>query len=170
MRNGVFRAVAVAMVVALAQIAEVVKQRGERADGVELGAECLVGCAQAALVAVHQPRHRQRHVEHVLDVVVLGLARPVRRIGTLVEAHRVAKGALERLGIGTGKELAEEAYDFSTYFPGIGGPDRARNVVAVAAHCRGFSRFEYRDTMPPSGMTFSTGDRPPSDRRGKGAN
>jgi hypothetical protein len=40
----------------------------------------------ALLVSVHQPRHGERHVEHVLDVVVFGVAGPVREIAAVVGA------------------------------------------------------------------------------------
>src|SRR5687767_14066989 len=83
MRERVLRAVSMQRVLAVADIAAVVIKREHDTEAEKLLAERP---RFAALVAVQQPRHRERDVEHVLDVVIPGIARTV--FGMLAAIHR----------------------------------------------------------------------------------
>ena len=125
------------VIAALSQVAEIVEQRGERAGDEKLGAQPLVAARAASLVAVHQPRHGERHVEYVLDIVVLGVARPVHEIAAVVGARHFGEGKLERLRRRVGKERAVEPDHLRANGGGIRGADRIRDVVVVAMHAHG---------------------------------
>lgn len=72
MGTGVLRAMFLFVVVEPAQIADVVEQR---ADGAQLKQAFVHDPGAGHLHAtVHQPRHGQRHLEDVLDVVIIGFA------------------------------------------------------------------------------------------------
>ena len=73
MRGGVLGAVVVLLVVALADVAAVVEQRADDAE-LEQALADRGAVAARALVAVEQARHGERDIEHVLQVVVLGVA------------------------------------------------------------------------------------------------
>jgi hypothetical protein len=133
-RQGVLGAEAVAMVVPPAQIAEVVEQGGERADNEDLAWQLGLASAAAALVAVHQARHGERHVEHVLDIVVLRVAGQVVRMPAGIEGGVVGKGALELGHRGAVIEPAIDAEHLAADRLRIGGPDGVGDVVVVAAH------------------------------------
>ena len=101
----------------------------------------LLAVAAAALVAVHQARHGERHVEHVLDVVVFGLAGPVAKIAAVVGSLELGEGALERFGRGLREEAVIKPDHFRRDRGRIGRADRLRYVVVVAkAGHRGFPR------------------------------
>jgi hypothetical protein len=136
-----------AVIVAPAQVADVVEQRGDEADDEQVRNQRLAAVA-AALVAVHQARHRQRDVEHVLDVVILRIARPVPEIAAVVHARDVGEGALEPSRTRVRKELAVNADDFRADRGGIGGANGIADVVVVPTHGRGgFRHAEYRDSI-----------------------
>ena len=134
----VLRAVAMHVIVAPAQVAEVMEQRGERADDEQLFGEALVAVARAALVAVHQPGHRERYVEHVLDVVVLGVAGEIIGMLPAIQARRFAERALQ-LGRGCAREQAlEDAHHLGADRGGVGGAHGIGNVIVATAHAGAF--------------------------------
>ena len=98
------------LVAALAQVADVVEQRGDQADDRAFAAEAL-GRLDLPLVARHQPRHRQRDVERVLHVVVQRVDALVARRASaehLLEAQERALDRLERRAWpGLGEQLGD---------------------------------------------------------------
>ena len=131
-------AVAVAPVAALAQVAEVVEQRGhdpERKTGSGQGRRAIA----AALVAVHEARHGERDVEHVLDVVVLGIAGLVVRMLAGIEPAQVFERALDGLRgrHARGRPVVEgviHAQHLPGHVPLVGRANRVGDVVVAATH------------------------------------
>ena len=74
----------------------------------------------------------------MLDVVVLGIARPISEVATVVEARGVSECALDRAGMGPWKEAHIETHDSAADRCCIGGLDGAGNVAVVALHRGGF--------------------------------
>ena len=119
--DGVFGAELMAPVAALAQVAEVVEEGRERPRDEQFRTNALGAVRRAVLIAVHQAAHGERHVEHVLDVVVLRIAGPVRQIAAVVGVRKVGEGALERPRARVRKEAVIETNDLRRYRSGIGG-------------------------------------------------
>ncbi len=80
-------AVAMLQVVEFADVAGVVKQRCDQRHDRPLGAEALVRI-DAALVADQQARHRQRHVQRMLAIVIYG-------VHAVISGHAAAEQAVE---------------------------------------------------------------------------
>jgi hypothetical protein len=83
MSQRIFGAVSMQRVLAVADVAAVVIKREHHAEPEQFLTEVS---RFAALVAVQQARHRQRNVEHVLDVVIARIARSI--LGVLAAIHR----------------------------------------------------------------------------------
>ena len=99
------------------------EQRGENAGDEHFARHGLVAVPAAALVALHEARHREGHVEHVLDVVIAGVAGAVFGVGAGVHRRGVAEGALQ-LGHARAVEQAPgEADHLGAHRGGIGRPD-----------------------------------------------
>jgi hypothetical protein len=81
---------------AFAQVADVVEQREEDAHRGALGAQRHVGVDVAALVTHHQPRHRERHIERVLLVVVNGVHAEVTGHAAREGHFEIMEGARDR--------------------------------------------------------------------------
>jgi hypothetical protein len=77
------------------EVARVVQQRDQHAEHGAARAEAVGGGA-AALVAVHQPRQGERHVERVAHVVVQRVAGQVPGIAALEQGCEIGEGALQR--------------------------------------------------------------------------
>src|SRR5688572_1428526 len=74
---------------AMPDIAAVMKKRAQDAKPEEPFAEHSV--VRRAHATVHQPRHRQRYIEDMLNVVVRGVARVVTRIFAPVEPRKIVE-------------------------------------------------------------------------------
>ena len=126
-RRRVLRALAMPGVLELADVAAIVEQRADHAQ-LEMALVDVRPVAARALVAVEQARHGERHVEHVLDVVVFGVAARVAGIFAAVHAHEVVEGVGERGRLVTRVERAENARDFELHADRIGGVDPVGDV------------------------------------------
>ena len=87
-------AVAMSLVVRLANVAGIVKQRGDHADDRALRSEALVGEVRA-VVADDQPRDGERAVERVLQIVIDGVAAVVAGKLAVEQALEVPERALD---------------------------------------------------------------------------
>jgi len=123
-----------AIVPPVPQVADVMEQRRNDAVAKQLCRQHRRAVAPAALIAGHQPRHRQRDVEHVLQVVVFGVAGVEVGVRAVVHLHGVAEGDLDRLTRGCRVAIAIQAQDLGLDRVGVGGLDLVRDVVIVAAH------------------------------------
>jgi hypothetical protein len=91
-------------VVLCAQVADVVEQGGDDSKAKE-------GCTEPfparfhALVPVHQPCHGQRHVEHVLDVVIGCVAGVIVAAGAAVQRGEIGECPVDRAGGRAGIQL-----------------------------------------------------------------
>ena len=101
-----------ARVVAMAQVADVVEQRGDDSHAEQLRSDGL-GARASVLVAIHEPRHRQRHIQHVLQVVVLGIAPVIPRELAAVQAPQVGECARHDRGRGHRIQIKENAADLA---------------------------------------------------------
>jgi hypothetical protein len=90
---------------AVAQVAEVVKQSADEREFRTLAAE-PVAALGACLVAGDQPRECERHVERVLDVVIRGVDRVILRVETDVVPFEVVKREPDRIERGTRIDVA----------------------------------------------------------------
>jgi len=133
MGQRVFGAKLVLAVAALAQITEIMEQRGDHTDGEQLGRQRF-GFLQITLVAVEQPRHRQSHIQHVLDVVVFSVTGVIVGMFAVVILRQIVKSALQRTGTALGEQATEQAYDFIADVNGIGGADLVGYVEIAASH------------------------------------
>src|SRR6185436_12059693 len=104
-----------------------------------------------ALVAFHQPGHGERHVEHVLEVVIGRVARVEARKPAAVESVEIVERLIDRRAGAARVEPGKNAHDLRVDGCGIGYVDLAGyvQIVALTVHrvaFRGNSRYE----EPPS--------------------
>jgi len=92
-----------------------------------------------ALVAVEQPRHRERHVQDVLDVVVFGVALRVPGVLAAIQPHHVVEGDRERGRFVAHVKRPEDPEDLELDVHGIGRIDAIRDVEIASpeVHARG---------------------------------
>jgi hypothetical protein len=117
----------------LAQITEIMKQRGDHTDGEQFGGQRLL-VAGLTLIAVEQPRHRQRDIENVLNIVILGVAGVIVRMFAVVILRQVIESAFQRAGMALGEQATEQAYDLITDVDGVGSANLVGNVEIAASH------------------------------------
>ncbi len=115
---------------AAAHIARVVQQRDHHAERGAARAQRLEA-GVAAVVALDQPRHRQRHVQRVARVVVQGVAGQVARIVAFEQRLDVVEGARERREIGARIAGAENVDDGVADLVGVLDVDPVGHVVLV---------------------------------------
>jgi hypothetical protein len=84
----------VSLVVGLTNVTGVVKQSGDHAENGALRAEAFVGEVRA-VVTDDQPRHGERAVQRVLQIVINGVATVVARKLAVEQAFEIAKGGLD---------------------------------------------------------------------------
>jgi hypothetical protein len=130
-RRRIGGAVPVLGVVQLADVPAVVEERADHAELEELAID--VGrVAARALVAVEQARHRERHVHHVLQVVVLGVAAAVAGVVAEVEPDQVVEGAVQGRRVDV-VEGAVDPCDFELHADRVGRVDPVGDVEIAAA-------------------------------------
>src|SRR5262249_52995227 len=117
------------------EISDVVEQRRDDPEAKERCAEAFPAVLHA-LVAVHQPRHRERHVKHVLDVVIGRVAGVVSRECAAVHQVEITECPVERCGGRAGIKAGEYLPDFLVDRCRTGYIDAVRyvEVVAVTTH------------------------------------
>ena len=133
MGGGVFRAVLVAGVLLVPQVAYVVVERRNDAQPEHMLIE--LGVIGGAFAAIHQASHRQRHIQHVLNVVVIGVASVKFGVFATIQARQAVK-RLPHRGV---RVFLEKVPVNTEHFPGnlygIGGVDPVGYIVLVAAVC-----------------------------------
>jgi len=135
MPQSVFGTAAMARIVTVAQIADVMEQRGDDAEPEQALADRL-GALAAALVAIHQARHGQRNVEDVLEIVIAGIAGPVAWILAAIQALAVRKRARDQSRRRSRIEFEEKAAGLAVDGSRIGRLDPIAYVVFAASRCQ----------------------------------
>ncbi len=132
-REGVLGAVRMSLVVVTAQVAHVVEQRAQDPHAEQRGRQPRAA-RTAALVAVHEPRHGERHVEHVLQVVERRVAAVEAGMAALVEPQHVVEAAPEGGFRGARVQAAVQPQDLGAHRRAVRRADAVGDVVIVAAH------------------------------------
>ena len=128
----VLGAVHVPRVVRAPDVADVVIQRADDAELEEPLADRRP-VAAGALVAVEQPRHGERDLEGVLQVVVLGVAARITGEEAAIHGDHVVERTRDRRRLVARVEVAEDADDFELHADRIRGVDPVRDVEVAAA-------------------------------------
>jgi hypothetical protein len=81
----------------------------------------------------HQARHAERHVQHVLNVMVIGVALVVTGLLAPVELRKVGERLIEVAGRAELVEILVDAADFLGYGRRVGGVDSIGDVVIVSS-------------------------------------
>ncbi len=119
MNFGVLGAVADPGFPVAADIAGVVEQRHNLANLSQLRAQ-LLGPDVVALVAVHQPRHRQADVKYMLDIVVTGVTGEKAGQLSAIKGQKIAVDTLDQGKIRTRVTAPENSQHFRTDRLGVG--------------------------------------------------
>jgi hypothetical protein len=132
MRRGVLSAMPCVVVRSLAKVTTVMEQGGNYADDEEFARERRFRITPGALIPIHQPRHRQRDFEHVLQIVVAGIARKIPRVPAAVQAAGIEKGALELIGACAAKKRLKDAKHLGGDLIGISRLHRSSDILIVS--------------------------------------
>ena len=115
--KGELRSVVVHLIAEFADVARIVKQRSDQRHDRALGAEAARRIDRA-LVPDQQPRHRERHVERMLTIVIDG-------VDAVISGHASGEQALE---------FFERNGD---PVEGLSRPAHRKELAHRLGHCRG---------------------------------
>ena len=90
------------------------------------------GIAPRTLIAVHQAYHCQRHIHHMLHIMVSGIAGEVARKITAVKAANIGEGLIHRTVCGTRIEQAEQTRNLALHRGRIGRLNPIGDIKIVA--------------------------------------
>jgi len=101
-------------------------------------------------MAVDQPRHRERHVERMADVVVERVAGEIARVAPFEQRMEVVEGALEGREIGAGVARGEQPQHRLAHLCRVLDVDAIGDVVLVEPVLHGASAAYPRPTCGPT--------------------
>ena len=137
MRQREFGAVLGGLVAALPHVTAIVKQRGDDAEAKQRIIHRLFADA-AAFVTVDEARHCQRHFQHMLGVVVRGVAGVITGEFAAIQLRHVAECLVELFRGCALIEIAVDAINLGGDGGGIGRFDLPADVIFVTTEIHGW--------------------------------